>query len=360
MEHLTAAVRNMQLGQDMIMDSQRTCQKEMADIRSTTKEIKAAINHLRSTQADFEATLTKRVKNALDSMDRKLQSFLQQLSKQETVVTLLGKEEFMDSLSMAVKQGLQKELVKDEVGSISSSSCVERGTNPKGLMLPETKSRNTERPMCLPCGCLPLNDFSEDYRHHLEKLVKYRKEENMKASFSSSRHADGVKGKLYQNLKVDGRIGDKPCLVSVDTGASTTVVRSDMAEGLPERHLPMRVYLQCISGQAIPVLKEALVKLTLGKSTLILWVQVADITEEFSLGLDVMYKHHVIVDLKRHVLRVGNEEVSLRRPYRVSCTVANGEIAEARCETVDAEMLKQSLDEVNGLGKGGFLSRHSR
>jgi hypothetical protein len=327
----------------------------MTDIRNTTKEIKEAVSCLRSTQADFEATLTKRVENALDSMDRKLQSFLHQLSKQETVVTLLGKEELMNSLSMAVKHGLQKEVVKDKVVSTSSSF-----TNTKGPLLPETKSRNIERPMCLPCGCLPLNDFSEDYRQHLEKLVKYRKEENMKTSFSSSRHTDGVKGKLYQNLKVDGRIGDKPCLVSVDTGASTTVVRSDMAEGLPERHIPMRVYLQCISGQAIPVLKEALVRLTLGNSTLILWVQVADITEEFSLGLDVMYKHDVVVDLKRHVLRVGGEEVPLRRPYRVSCTVANGEIAEARCETVEAEMLKQSMDEVDGLRKGGFLSRHSR
>jgi hypothetical protein len=285
----------------------------MADTRSTTKKIKAAGSYL-------------------DSMGRELQSSLQQLSKQETVITILGEKE--DSLSMAVNHGLQKELLKDEEGSTSSSSCVERSTHPKGPLLLGNKSRNIVRPMCLPCGCLPLNNFSEDYRQHLEKPVKYKTEQSMKASHSPSLHTNSIKGKLYQNLKVVGRIGDEPCLMSVDTGASTTVVRSDIAEGLPERHLPMRVYLQCISGQAIPVLKEALVKLTLGNRTLILWVQVADITEEFSLGLDFMYANDVVVDFKRRVLRMGDEEVPLvplRGICRVSCTVANGEIAEARC-----------------------------
>jgi hypothetical protein len=342
------------------MAHERPWQEDIADIKSTTEEIQAAIRYLVATQADFEAIHTERVESALDSVDRKLQSFLQQMNKQETVVTLLGKTELMDSLSMAVKRELRKELAEYKEGSTSASCCKDWGTHSKEPLLPETESKGTKRLMCLPCGCLPLNDFSEKYQQHLEERVQYKKEEQSKTSFSPSLHTNGVRGKLYQNLKVDGRVGNKPCLITVDTGASITIIRSDIAVGLPERRLPTMVYLQCMSGRTIPVFKEALAELTLGKRKLKLWVNVADITEEFSLGLDVMYVHDVVVDLKRHILRLDDEEVPLRRPGIVPCTFANGKIARDRCETVKAERLNQSLDEVIGLGQGGFLSRHSR
>jgi hypothetical protein len=55
----------------------------------------------------------------------------------------------------------------------------------------------------------------------------------------------------------------------------------------------------------IPVVKEALVELTLGQRALKIWVFVADITEEFILGLDNLRAYHATVDVGRHGLRPG-------------------------------------------------------
>jgi hypothetical protein len=48
------------------------------------------------------------------------------------------------------------------------------------------------------------------------------------------------------------------------------------------------VELQVGSGRMIPVARETLVDLTLGQRALKIWVFVADITDEFILGLDIL------------------------------------------------------------------------
>jgi len=57
------------------------------------------------------------------------------------------------------------------------------------------------------------------------------------------------------------------------------------------------------SGETIPVLKEALVELTLVQRALRIWVFVAEVTAEFILGLDVLRDYDASVDLGRHLLR---------------------------------------------------------
>jgi hypothetical protein len=57
------------------------------------------------------------------------------------------------------------------------------------------------------------------------------------------------------------------------------------------------------SGRKIPAVREALVELTLGQRGLKIWVFVADITEEFILGLDNLRAYHATVDVGRHRLR---------------------------------------------------------
>jgi predicted aspartyl protease len=52
--------------------------------------------------------------------------------------------------------------------------------------------------------------------------------------------------------------------VTIDTGASATVVRPDIVAGLPERELSQPHVLQTASGEKIPVVKEAHVELTIG------------------------------------------------------------------------------------------------
>jgi hypothetical protein len=62
----------------------------------------------------------------------------------------------------------------------------------------------------------------------------------------------------------------------------------------------------------MPVVKEAHVDLTMGRRTLRSWVFVADIKDDFILGLDILRAHNASVDIGRRVLRLGQDEVSVR------------------------------------------------
>jgi hypothetical protein len=101
------------------------------------------------------------------------------------------------------------------------------------------------------------------------------------------------------SLVTQGWVGDKPCLVTVDTGAYITVVRPDLAAGWTERQLNLRFKLQTVSGEALPVLREVFLSLTLGRRQLKIWVFVANITKEFILGLDILRAYDASVDIGR-------------------------------------------------------------
>jgi hypothetical protein len=58
--------------------------------------------------------------------------------------------------------------------------------------------------------------------------------------------------------------------------------------------------------------KEARVELTIGRRTLRRWVFVADITDDFILGLDNLRAYDASVDIGRRVLRLGQDEVPVR------------------------------------------------
>jgi predicted aspartyl protease len=66
------------------------------------------------------------------------------------------------------------------------------------------------------------------------------------------------------SLNADGWVQEKPCRVTIDTGASATVARPVIVAGLPERELSQPYMLQTASGDTMPVMKEAHVELTMG------------------------------------------------------------------------------------------------
>jgi hypothetical protein len=61
------------------------------------------------------------------------------------------------------------------------------------------------------------------------------------------------------------------------------------------------------SRRTIPVAREALVELTLTQRALKIWVFVADIMDEFILGLDILRAYQATVDVRRHVLRLSQD-----------------------------------------------------
>jgi hypothetical protein len=56
------------------------------------------------------------------------------------------------------------------------------------------------------------------------------------------------------------------------------VARADIAAGLPERQPNQHYMLQMVSGEALQILKEVFLTLTLGWHPLKIWVFVANIT----------------------------------------------------------------------------------
>jgi hypothetical protein len=59
-------------------------------------------------------------------------------------------------------------------------------------------------------------------------------------------------------------------------------------------------------------MKKAHVELTMGRRALSSWVFVADIKDDFILGLDILRAHDASVDIGRRVLRLGQYEVPVR------------------------------------------------
>lgn len=95
----------------------------------------------------------------------------------------------------------------------------------------------------------------------------------------------------------DGWIHEKPCRMTIDSGASVTSDRSDIVAGIPERN-PSRPYvLQRGSGETIPVVTQARVELTLWQRALKIWFFIPYITDDFILGLDIPRAYDASVDV---------------------------------------------------------------
>jgi hypothetical protein len=63
--------------------------------------------------------------------------------------------------------------------------------------------------------------------------------------------------KADPSLVTQGWVSDKPWLMTVDTGAFITVARPDVTAGWPKRKPNHRYTLQTVSGEALPIFKEA-------------------------------------------------------------------------------------------------------
>jgi hypothetical protein len=152
------------------------------------------------------------------------------------------------------------------------------------------------------------------------------------------------------SLVTQGWVGNKPCQVTVDTGAYVTVARPDIAAGWPERQPHPGFTLQTVSGASLPILKEVLLTLTLGRCPLRMWVFVANITDELIFGLDVLRAYDASVDIG---LRLADEEVSLWNPGAGPCpsslVVAEDQVMPAQCEGIVMARMENPLGVENGL-----------
>jgi hypothetical protein len=85
--------------------------------------------------------------------------------------------------------------------------------------------------------------------------------------------------------------------------------------------------LQTVSVEALPIMKEV----SLERRPLKIGVFVANITNKFILGLDILRAYNASVGIGHQMLRLGEETVSLWSPQ---LAVANNQVRPAQCEAV--------------------------
>jgi hypothetical protein len=155
------------------------------------------------------------------------------------------------------------------------------------------------------------------------------------------------------SLVTQGWVGNKLCRVTVDTGAYIKVARPDITAGWLERQPHPGFTLQTVSGASLPILKEVLLTLTLGRRPLKMWMFVANITDELILGLDILRAYDASVDIGRQTLRLADEEVSLWNPGAGPCpsslVVAEDHIIPTQCKGIVMARMENPLGVENGL-----------
>jgi hypothetical protein len=84
-----------------------------------------------------------------------------------------------------------------------------------------------------------------------------------------------------------------------------------------------------------------------------IWVFVTNITNEFILGVDILRAYDAYVDIRRQMLRLAEEEVSLWSPgvgfHPSSLLVAKDHVIPAQCEGIVMARMENPLGIENGL-----------
>ncbi|KAJ8916427.1 hypothetical protein NQ315_014640 [Exocentrus adspersus] len=112
------------------------------------------------------------------------------------------------------------------------------------------------------------------------------------------------------SLVVQGTLYGKKCDITVGTGATRSVVRRDMVPRTSINEYNCRPIQENAKGNEIMVYGNATINVGLRNTVLPMEVIVADIVDEFILGLDIMKQFNFIsVDFEKRLLNVGNEEI---------------------------------------------------
>lgn len=171
------------------------------------------------------------------------------------------------------------------------------------------------------------------------------------------------------SLIIKGEVNGKPCKLTLDTGASHTVVNSNLASRFLGDFFNNhdRIQLLTATGQHITVRGKKEVKLKLGHKAYWHNVIVADIVDDCILGLDFMRKYRCEIDVDRGVLKCGKEEILmestpsekvLRLKFDVSTLLENCDLTGVEMDKAKKTLLQYadmfSTDDAD-IGRTGLV-----
>lgn len=111
------------------------------------------------------------------------------------------------------------------------------------------------------------------------------------------------------SLAIQGTINGTDCKMTLDTGASRTIVNPNLVKTATGHKRRINCRLLTASGQPIPVLGETSVTMYVGGSSYSHNVIVAEIVDDCILGLDFMKKHNCKINVADGVFKCGEEEI---------------------------------------------------
>ena len=216
-----------------------------------------------------------------------------------TTNALQTNEPTLQELSRQVKQ------LSDTIARLTM-----RGPS-NGRLRRSMQRQQRRAPVCWGCG--EQGHIQRNCPNRAENETESRKE------WSRSRPSTYKLNSLAagSSLMVDGYIGKRPTQMLVDTGSAVTIIRENVwreAAGDGDQ-LSLEATAHSVvaaNGEQLRLLGQTKVRLHVGGLQVFYNVLVAKgLTQECLLGADFLSQHGCIVDLRRQVLRAGEQSVSL-------------------------------------------------
>ncbi|XP_067612737.1 uncharacterized protein [Eurosta solidaginis] len=116
-------------------------------------------------------------------------------------------------------------------------------------------------------------------------------------------------GRKSSSLTVRGNVDGKEHVLTVDTGASHSLIRSDLVyrrvKSLPGARL------RTVTGEYSQVQGEVICEVLIGKVMVLHKFVVAEIVDEVILGVDFLVDHDIMIDMRRKIMRYKNQDIPL-------------------------------------------------
>ncbi|UYV71663.1 K02A2.6-like, partial [Cordylochernes scorpioides] len=116
--------------------------------------------------------------------------------------------------------------------------------------------------------------------------------------------------RAWDTLMIEIIVNSKKIKATVDTGAMVSLIRKDALRTAP-RPLHRKMMLRTVTGDTAPIEGELDVDIRLGGTRFDHRVLVADIEDEFILGMDIIREHGFTFDPTQGILRLGDESFVL-------------------------------------------------
>ncbi|UYV62799.1 K02A2.6-like [Cordylochernes scorpioides] len=153
------------------------------------------------------------------------------------------------------------------------------------------------------------------------RLSTEQQQEKLKSASAKGRPLAGVDAvpkivsiqrmrRAWDTLMIEIIVNSKKIKATVDTGAMVSLIRKDALRTAP-RPLHRKMMLRTVTGDTAPIEGELDVDIRLGGTRFDHRVLVADIEDEFILGMDIIREHGFTFDPTQGILRLGDESFVL-------------------------------------------------